>query len=221
MKTITIWTNTSDESMVGGEGWTVYDAEASTEEFLKQFANAVAAKFPGYEVEVEGTDYREEIEIDDERDEYGQHIDDDKDLINEIKHDIWESWKWLVKSDIADTYEALGREIAETETYMNSEDAWESEETHRTLSDDDLEIAADAFGMGFVSYTPAELSEVMTAGEVVDVWGFAEATVRQAINRGQIFARKSGGTWLIRRKDAETKWGTPPDHSAAITTKPG
>lgn len=51
------------------------------------------------------------------------------------------------------------------------------------------------------------LGGVMTAAEVVDEFGLSEATVRQAINRGQIYARKSGGTWIMRRADAEAKWG--------------
>jgi hypothetical protein len=103
-------------------------------------------------------------------------------------------------------FEKMGREVAETEEYTNSEDAWESEVEHYTFTDHEKEIAADAFGNGFASYTPLELSAVMTAGEACEKYGLAEATVRQAINRAQIFARKSGGTWLIRRTDAEARW---------------
>lgn len=50
------------------------------------------------------------------------------------------------------------------------------------------------------------LDAVMSAGEVAVRFGLAEPTVRQAINRGQIPARKSGGTWLVLREDAERKW---------------
>lgn len=52
-----------------------------------------------------------------------------------------------------------------------------------------------------------ELFELMTAAEAGETYGLAEATVRQAVNRGQIAARKSAGTWLIRRADAEARWG--------------
>lgn len=111
-----------------------------------------------------------------------------------------------VESDIYGEYKQLGREVAETEVYQNSEDAWESNASHYSLTDDEKEIAADGFGAGFISYVPPVLNDVMTPGEAVEVYHLAEATVRQAINRGQIFARKSGGTWLIRRADAEARW---------------
>lgn len=54
------------------------------------------------------------------------------------------------------------------------------------------------------------LDDVLTAGEATEIYGLASATVRQAINRGNIPARKSGGTWLIRRADAEALWGNIP-----------
>lgn len=53
-----------------------------------------------------------------------------------------------------------------------------------------------------------ELNAVMTAGEIEDTYGLGTGTVRQAINRRQIIARKSGDIWLVRRTDAETKWGS-------------
>lgn len=51
------------------------------------------------------------------------------------------------------------------------------------------------------------LNAVMTAAEAAEVYGLAEVTVRQAINRRMIIARKSAGTWLIKRADAEQRWG--------------
>lgn len=53
-----------------------------------------------------------------------------------------------------------------------------------------------------------ELDAVMTAAEAAQVYRLAEPTVRQAINRGTIKGRKSGGTWLILKADAEKRWGT-------------
>lgn len=51
------------------------------------------------------------------------------------------------------------------------------------------------------------LASVMTAGEAVEEFGLSEAAVRIACQRGSIPARKSGGTWLILRADAEARWG--------------
>lgn len=52
-----------------------------------------------------------------------------------------------------------------------------------------------------------QLEGVITAAEAAEVFNLAEATVRQAINRGQVVGRKSGGTWLVLRTDAEAHWG--------------
>ena len=53
------------------------------------------------------------------------------------------------------------------------------------------------------------LNQVMTTSEITEVYRFAESTVRQAINRGQLPARKSGSTWLVLKADVEAKWGQP------------
>lgn len=51
-----------------------------------------------------------------------------------------------------------------------------------------------------------ELECVMTAGECIEVFGLSDSTVRNAIKRGKIPGRKSGGTWIVRREDAERIW---------------
>lgn len=51
------------------------------------------------------------------------------------------------------------------------------------------------------------LNEVMTAKEASKTFGISRFTVIDAIRRKQIDARQSGGTWLIRRADAERRWG--------------
>lgn len=48
---------------------------------------------------------------------------------------------------------------------------------------------------------------LMTTTEVAGTYGISDRTVREAIDNGWIKARKSGGTWLIRRHDAEQRWG--------------
>lgn len=56
-------------------------------------------------------------------------------------------------------------------------------------------------------YRDLELEEVMTAQEVVDVFGLSPATVRNACRRGVIPCRKSANTWLVKRSDAVKRWG--------------
>jgi len=51
-----------------------------------------------------------------------------------------------------------------------------------------------------------QLAEVVTPSEVSDELGIKEDTVRDACQNGWITARKSGKTWLIRRRDAEKRW---------------
>jgi hypothetical protein len=51
------------------------------------------------------------------------------------------------------------------------------------------------------------LWDVVSAGEVVQLYGLQRATVSKACIRGRIAARKSGGTWLMSRHDAEKRWG--------------
>ena len=54
---------------------------------------------------------------------------------------------------------------------------------------------------------PSEvLYNVMTASQAAKEFGLSESTVRQAINRGQIHARKSGDVWLVARSTMEAHW---------------
>jgi len=61
-----------------------------------------------------------------------------------------------------------------------------------------------------------ELEEVMTSGEVVQVFGLSAATVRNACKRGAIPARKSAGTWLVKRSDAAKRWGQVKDSTGNV-----
>lgn len=51
------------------------------------------------------------------------------------------------------------------------------------------------------------LDQVMTPPAVAIQYGISPRTVRDAIEQGKITALKSAGTWLIRRADAEARWG--------------
>jgi len=65
-------------------------------------------------------------------------------------------------------------------------------------------------------YVDLELTEVMTAGEVVALFGLSDSTVRNACKRGSIPARKSAGVWLVRRSDAVKRWGLVKDESGNV-----
>lgn len=62
------------------------------------------------------------------------------------------------------------------------------------------------------------LAAVMTGGEVAAEFGVDGSTVRRACANGWIPARKADArTWLIRRSDAERRWGRPSDtHTAWV-----
>jgi len=47
----------------------------------------------------------------------------------------------------------------------------------------------------------------MTVEDVAKTYGLQSGTVRRTIHLGNIHARKSGKNWLIRRSDAEARWG--------------
>lgn len=55
------------------------------------------------------------------------------------------------------------------------------------------------------------LDREMTASEVSTVYGVTPQAVREAAARGWLRARKSGATWLIRRRDAEARWASRAD----------
>ena len=53
----------------------------------------------------------------------------------------------------------------------------------------------------------AMLHEVVTAKEIAALFGIKEDTVRDACQRRQIVARKSGTTWLLMLEEAKQRWG--------------
>lgn len=81
----------------------------------------------------------------------------------------------------------------------------EVEEAIGYYADGDYEIVVDNVA--------AKLDSVMTSAEVCEAFALSESAVRKAIERDTIPARKSAGTWLIRRADAEARWGGEPVHS--------
>lgn len=51
------------------------------------------------------------------------------------------------------------------------------------------------------------LDAVMTVQEIADEFGIHRQTVHDAMRHDWLPSRKSGGTHLIRRRDAEERWG--------------
>lgn len=52
-----------------------------------------------------------------------------------------------------------------------------------------------------------QTSDLMTVNEVANTYGLQPGTVRRSIHEGYINAQKSGAFWLVRRSDAEARWG--------------
>lgn len=55
--------------------------------------------------------------------------------------------------------------------------------------------------------TTDALEAVMTVKEAADEFGISVQAVHDALKHDWLPARKSGGTYLIRRRDAEERWG--------------
>lgn len=50
-------------------------------------------------------------------------------------------------------------------------------------------------------------NEAMTAQEIADLFDLAASTVTRVAESGELTARKAGRIWLIKRTDAEARWG--------------
>lgn len=50
------------------------------------------------------------------------------------------------------------------------------------------------------------LNDVLTLAEAAEIFDVDAGTIRVSIHKGYVAARKSGGTWLIARADAERRW---------------
>ena len=61
----------------------------------------------------------------------------------------------------------------------------------------------------------AILCSVMTTKEVSDTYGVDSSVVRKACISGRIESRKSGGTWIMLRKDADDLWNGTTTPSAS------
>ena len=74
------------------------------------------------------------------------------------------------------------------------------------------EMAGASFGTqmpdgGVLFWCLDDLTKLMTASEIADVFGVTRDAVHKAIQAGRLPARQSASTWLIRREDAIRLWG--------------
>ncbi len=74
-------------------------------------------------------------------------------------------------------------------------------------SDDDRSRALKAEARQMVEARMADPNAEITVAELAEAYSLSTPTIRIAIKNGWIPARKSGATWLIRRSDAEARWG--------------
>lgn len=122
-------------------------------------------------------------------------------------------------SMIRETYELDVREAAESKSYpcfgSTTADVLKNadEYVQYILADIEEEIADECeSATAAVKAKQHEirneqaLESVMTAAEAAEEFGLTESSVRKAIERDTIPARKSAGTWLILRSDAEKRW---------------
>lgn len=144
-------------------------------------------------------------------------------ITDEIKQNILKAVNALDTNDdaIMDIVEARSiaanavAYLAETDTDGDGYDDWISGsdwtacETFEEAWDQLIEAAEqwDALKDEIEPDTENIISAVLTAAEAAELYGLAEDTVRKTISRGQIPARKSGGTWLLLHSDAEKRWG--------------
>jgi hypothetical protein len=97
MKTIEIYSDVSDEAMVGSEGWGTFSASESITAFVEEVLNRVHEEYPGYSVTFHRTDHKNAVYVTDERsetDEGHRGIETDQDVIRQILSDVWQRQTW-------------------------------------------------------------------------------------------------------------------------------
>ncbi len=107
---------------------------------------------------------------------------------------------------VAEISEALGLSLAEVHAALSYyyEHRDEIDEAARAAQARTAQVLAERERL---AEGPNLLDAVMTAAAVATEYHISDRTVREAIQQGWIEALKSGGTWLIRRADADARWG--------------
>lgn len=94
-KTIEIKIDTTDDAMVGGNGWENCDPRASVQKFISQVRAEIVRYWPGYAITIEETQHANTVDISDER-EYGSDVEDDQAAIRDAISDVWSRGEWYV-----------------------------------------------------------------------------------------------------------------------------
>ena len=114
-------------------------------------------------------------------------------------------------SEIVDMYELTAAQVyAALAYYHDNQDEIDSEiaeveqlEAEAVISEWQKRIEAKSN----IDPVDTDPGREMTTTEVAQRYNISDATVRQAIGKGAVKARKSGSTWLIRASDAYLRWG--------------
>jgi excisionase family DNA binding protein len=89
---------------------------------------------------------------------------------------------------------------------------WTAEEWRARA--DSIKSLIDHYGDEATMRFPIQMTDPLDASvtvkEIAGDYGLSTDAVYQAIRRKRLPAERSGATWLIRRRDAESLWGKPP-----------
>lgn len=85
---IHVYLNTSEDTMMGSEGWNGYDEKDSVNAFAQQVEQEVIAAYPDAEVEVETHAVQRTVNTD---------IENAEDTVFAIVQDVYGSFEWLRK----------------------------------------------------------------------------------------------------------------------------
>lgn len=67
-------------------------------------------------------------------------------------------------------------------------------------------VARGLYRVETVATQTTALSDVLTLAEASELYQVDATTIRVSIHKGYVAGRKSGGTWLIARADADKRW---------------
>lgn len=103
----------------------------------------------------------------------------------------------------SEVYAALAYYYDHTDEIDALLDEWDKAATKHHNPERKAQLLAKAKAKGIDLTQEQE----MTASEISEEFGITSRVVRLTATKGWIPARKSGSTWLIRRSDAEDRWG--------------